>query len=61
MEVCQGSADAVLVPLLLDAARQTHSATDVAALTAAKHALAGDRNVALDELAKVCGSGILLE
>lgn len=60
MAVCQGSADAVLVPMLLDAARQAGSATDVAALTAAKQALAGDRNIALDELAKVCGSGISL-
>lgn len=53
LDVTQGSADAVLVPLLLQAAHESGSAADVAALTAAQQALADDRNVALEELNRV--------
>jgi hypothetical protein len=53
LELCQGTADAALVPLLLPAALQAGSAADVAALQEAQKALAADRNIALDDLARV--------
>jgi hypothetical protein len=54
-ELCQGSADAVLVPLLLGAACASGADAELASLTAAQQALAADREaVVLDDLAKVC-------
>jgi hypothetical protein len=58
LELCQGSADAVLVPLLLPAALKAGSAADVAALQEAQKALAADRNIALDDLARVSAQAL---
>lgn len=56
LDVCQGSADAALVPLLLSAATQSGAAVDVAALTEAQRGIKGDLNQALVDLDKVSSS-----
>jgi hypothetical protein len=60
LELCQGSADQLLVPQLLRAAQQSGPAGDVAALTAAQQTMTADRNVALEELSRVSMFDIVL-